>query len=251
MDSIIYISLGVFVAVICLLVFIRSKTGNKYKVKNSDMVMGLLPIVLILLVSGKIGSFEFGDLKVKAALVEASNKEISMQVSLIEGIPVRNLESANKGSVSQIPGLIRNKTEALEFRLGHGGYYGPVIKRHFDALNGQSLLKYVIIKNEDNTFFGMCDAGSLLSYFENTESGFTTRDFANWLNRSNKERLSNLPGFIPSEGALMQNANMSAALSAMEAKALDMLPVVNQERHLRTIKIDSQPYSGCYQAIRL
>jgi hypothetical protein len=235
MDSIIYISLGVFVAVIGLLVFIRSKTGNKYEVKNSDMVLGLLPIVLILLVSGKIESFEFGDLKVKAALVEASNKEILMQVSPLEGIPVRNLESASKGAVSQIPRLIQNKREALEFRLGHGGYYGPAIQRYFDALNKQSLLKYIIVKNEDGTFFGMYDAGSLLSYFENVDSGFSTQDFANWLNRNNKDPLFDLPGFIPSEDALMQNTNKSAALSAMEAKALDILPVINQEGYLQGI----------------
>jgi hypothetical protein len=35
MDSIVYISLTAFVAVIALLVYIRSKACNKYEVKNS------------------------------------------------------------------------------------------------------------------------------------------------------------------------------------------------------------------------
>lgn len=77
MDSIVYISLAVFLAVIFLLVFLQAKTGNKYKAKNSDMVLGLLSIVLILLMTGKIESLEFDGLSVKTALVEASKEEIS------------------------------------------------------------------------------------------------------------------------------------------------------------------------------
>lgn len=235
MDSIIYISLAVFVTVIALLVFIRSKTGQKYEVKNSDIVLGLLPIVLILLVSGKIESFEFGDLKVKAALVDASNKEIISQISPLKGIPVRELQSETKGAVSRIPVLIKNKTEALEFRLGHGGYYGPAIGDYFEALSRQALLKYVVITNPDGTFFGMYDAGTLIAFFENPENGASLDDFAYWLNSNQPTSLVDIPGFIPTEDALMQNSNKSEALSSMESKNLDMLPVVNETGTLQGI----------------
>jgi|GEM_PF-2137900 hypothetical protein len=50
MDSIVYISLTVFVSVIALLVYIRSKTGSKYEVKNPDIMLGILPVNLFLLV---------------------------------------------------------------------------------------------------------------------------------------------------------------------------------------------------------
>lgn len=235
MDSMVYISLAVFIAVIALLVFIRSKTGSKYEVKNSDIMLGLLPIVLILLVSGKIKSFAFGDLKIESAFVEASNKEIEMQVSPLEGIPVRELQSDAKRSVSVIPQLIEKKTEALEFRLGHGGYYGPAIQEYFDQLSRRSLLKYIILKDQDNAFFGMYKAEILLSYFDNNDQGYTTQNLANWLNRSNENQLSGLPGFISSDEALMQTSNKSEALSTMEEQGLDMLPVVNNEGQLQGI----------------
>lgn len=236
MDSIVYISLAVFVAVISLLVFLRAKTGNKYEVKNSDMVLGLLPIVLILLVTGKIESFEFGGLSVKTALVEASKEEISKSVRPLEGIPLTNINPEPKGPVSRIPGLIKNKTEALEFQLGYNGYYaGSAIDAYFDALSRESLLKYIVIRNSDGTFHGMYDAEALIYYFENTGSDYSTRDFANWLNNNDTSSLNRLPGFIPSEDALMQNSSKSEALSAMESKALDMLPVVNQEGLLQGI----------------
>jgi len=235
MDSIIYISLAVFIFIVGLLVFLRSKTNAKYEVKNSDIVLGLLPIVLILLVTGKIESFEFGDLKVKAALVDASNKEISSQISPLEGIPIRELQSESKGATSRIPTLIRNKTEALEFRLNHGGYYGPAIGDYFEALSRQSLLKYIIITEQDGTFFGMYDAGTLMAFFENAESGANLDDFASWLNQGRTGPLVGIPGFIPAGEALRQNSNKSEALTALEDKNLEMLPVIDQEGFLQGI----------------
>lgn len=235
MDSIIYICLAIFIFIVGLLVFLRSKTDSKYEVKNSDIVLGMLPIVLILLVSGKIESFEFGDLKVKAALVDASNKEISSQISPLQGIPVRELQSESKGAVSRIPVLIRNKTEALEFRLAHGGYYGPAIGEYFDALSRQSLLKYIIITRQDGTFFGMYDAGSLLAFFENEENRYSLDDFAYWLNQGNTEPLAEISGFIPAMEALLQNTNKSEALTAMEDKNLEILPVIDQDGYLQGI----------------
>lgn len=235
MDSIVYISLAVFVTVIVLLVFIRSKTNAKYEVKNSDIVLGLLPIVLILLVSGKIESFEFGDLKVKAALVDASNKEIVSQISPLQGIPVRELQSESKGAVSRIPTLIKNKTESLEFRLGHGGYFGPAIGEYFDALSRQGLLKYVVVTNPDGTFFGMYDAGTLIGFTENPENNAGLDDFAYWLNNNRSGALAEIPGFIPAADALSQNSNKSEALGAMERENLDMLPVVDTDGYLSGI----------------
>ena len=219
-----------FVLIITVLVVIRSKTGNKYEIKNSDIVLALLVIVLIMFASGKNESFEFGDLKVKSAIVEASNKEITEQITTLEGIPFHDIQTFSKGAVSNIPQLIKNKTEALEFHFGHGGYYGPAIREYFEALSRQSLLHFIIVNNADRKFFGMYTAADLLGYFSTSQSGDAYQDFANWLNRQDTASLSNLPGFVSATEALSAGANKAEALNAMEIGNLNVLPVLDKDQ---------------------
>ena len=235
MELILIFSLLAFAAVIGLLVWLRTSTDNKVEIKNSDIILGLLPVVLILFLSGKIESFEFGDLKVKAAFEQASSKEINSQVNLLQGIPVRELESDTKQSVNKIPQLIRNKTESLEFRLGHGGYYWSAIRDYFAALRSHSLLKYVIVNNNDGTFFGMFEAGQLVNYLEAERSNARYAEFEKFLNESDGDALLELPGFIGSDRAVSNNADRSNALTKMESNNLNFLPVINDAKRLQGI----------------
>ncbi|MDX1670864.1 MAG: hypothetical protein R3211_00880 [Balneolaceae bacterium] len=235
MNLILIFSLLAFAAVIGLLVWLRTSTNKKYEIKNSDIVLGLLPVVLILFLSGKIESFEFGDLKVKAAFEQASSKEIDKQVNLLKGIPVRELETDTKGGVSKIPQLIKNKTESLEFRLGYGGYYSSAIRDYFEALRSHSLLKYVIVNNSDGTFFGMFEADLLINYLEAVRNETRYREFENFLNQANGDALTDLPGYIGADKALDKEANRNTALSAMESSNLNFLPVVDDTDMLQGI----------------
>lgn len=235
MELILIFSLLAFAAVIGLLVWLRASTDNKFEIKNSDIILALLPVVLILFLSGKIESFEFGDLKVKAAFEQASSKEIESQVNLLKGIPVRELETDSKESVSKIPQLIKNKTESLEFRLGHGGYYWSAIRDYFNALRSHSLLKYVIINDNDGSFFGMYEANLLVNYLEADNSTSRYQEFETFLNQSNTEGLLELPGFISADRAVSYEANRSKALTDMESSNLNFLPVVNEAKELQGV----------------
>jgi len=235
MDLILIVSLLAFTVVIGLLVWLRTSTDNKFEIKNSDIVLALLPVVLILFLSGKIESFEFGDLKVKAAFEQASSKEIDSEVNLLKGIPVRELETDTKGGVSKIPELIQNKTESLEFRLGHGGYYWSAIRDYFEALQSHSLLKYVIINNNDGTFFGMYEADQLVNYLEAERSDVRYSEFETFLNQSNGDGLMELPGFISADRAVNNEVDRSNALTEMESNNLNFLPVVDEENKLQGI----------------
>ncbi len=235
MELILIFSLLAFAAVIGLLVWLRTSTDNKFEIKNSDIILALLPVVLILFLSGKIESFEFGDLKVKAAFEQASSKEINSQVNLLKGIPVSELETDTKESVGKIPQLIQNKTESLEFRLGHGGYYWSAIRDYFVALRSHSLLKYVIVNDSDGTFFGMYEASLLVNYLEAENSDTRYVEFEKFLNQSDREGLLELPGFISADRALSNDANRSNALTEMESYNLNFLPVVNDAKQLQGI----------------
>ena len=44
------------------------------------------------------------------------------------------IQPAEKRGTDAIPKLIEQKTQALAFRLGMGGYYGEAIRQYFDDL---------------------------------------------------------------------------------------------------------------------
>lgn len=137
-----------------------------------------------------------------------------------------------KGGVDRIPKLIERKTEALEFRLGHGGYWGPAIQMYFESLDAYAFLRYAIIHHKDGTLFGVFEAKYLLRYFrEQGENAY--HSFARHLNKPSEQslqRLKDLPGFISGEYAVTSDANKRSVLEEMEKLKRDTLPVVDSNR---------------------
>lgn len=221
-----------------LSVFVRVKTGGKYEIKMIDLSLVLIPLLLWLIGTGKIQKFAVGGVEFETAqaFIGASEEPIESQVALtlalsIEDV-VQTVEGGAKGDVAQIPRLIKSKTEALEFRLGHGGYWGPAIQKYFESLDAYAFLRYAIIHYQDGTLFGVFEAKDLLRYFRGQgESAYHT--FARYLNKPNEQslqRLKDLPGFIPGEYAVTSSANKRSVLEEMEKLKRGTLPVINSNR---------------------
>jgi hypothetical protein len=184
------------------------------------------------LVTGKLQKFEIGEggVKIETAFVKASTSAIASQVTPLTGLPFEPIEINEKRGVREIPRLIEQKTEGLLFRLGHGGYFGPAIQEYLARLNKEPFLNYLIIENPDRTFFGMANARELSALFETQRSSYTAQNFAEWLNRGNKEALTRLPGFIGLENALNKQTDKRQALQKMEKLNMDTLPVVEEKQ---------------------
>lgn len=221
-------------------VFIRAQYGAKYELKTIDLVLIVIPLIFVLLATGKMKVLEaFG---VKADFSElfsdAAGTPIDLEVANITSPPVDEvvgmLEMAAKGSVQEIPRLVANKTQGLTFRLGHGGYYGPAIEKYFDALYASSYLQYLIINDTKGELFGVYDALDLAVYFR-TESDTAYENFARWLNRADQDslrQLSELPGFIAANQAVKQDQNKRQVLKEMDQLKADRLPVVDEQKHI-------------------
>lgn len=70
-------SVGGFIAILALLVLLRAKS-SRFEVKPMDIivaVVAVVPVVLFLLLTGKLQTFEIGEggLKIEAAFVTALN----------------------------------------------------------------------------------------------------------------------------------------------------------------------------------
>jgi hypothetical protein len=221
-----------------LSVWVRAKTGSKYEIKISDIALVLIPLLFWLIGTGKIQKFAVGGVEFETAqaFIVASEEPIESQVALKSPLSIEDVvqtpERDVKGAVSQIPRLIKKKTEALEFRLGHGGYWGPAIKEYFESLDAYAFLRYAIIYSQDGTLFGVFEAKDLLRYFRE-KGGKAYHSFAEYLNNPNEryvQRLKDLPGFIPGEFAVTSDANKRFVLEQMEKLKRDTLPVVDSNR---------------------
>jgi hypothetical protein len=225
------------IVLLLISVSMRGRFGERYELKTIDLVLIIMPLLFVLLVSGKLKVLDaFG---VKADFSELFSKAaeagIEQQVALkatpnVDDV-VRMLEMAAKGGVQEIPLLIEKKTEALVFRLGHGGYYGPAIKQYFDALYASSYLKYLLIMDERKKLFCIYDALDIAVYFR-TQGDRAYADFAGWLNQpseASRRALTRLPGFIGAGQAVARTLTKRDVLKLMDKSRVNSLPVVDQD----------------------
>ena len=223
-----WIFILVFIIILVILVSLRTKNSN-FEIKTTDIILALFPLVIYLVYTGKITEFSFGDLTFKTAFVEASDSEIKSQIAPLIGLSPRKITMKSKGAVSKIPDLIASKTEGLKFHLGYEGYDGRAIRDYLVALVKYPYLKYLILENEDGTFFGLADARALKSLIEKSSAINKANKLAHWIINANRKSLKTLPGFISQEQAVYNTTDKGQALQRMEELNIDVLPSLNQE----------------------
>ena len=215
----------------------RARTGGKYDIRPIDIVLVLIPVVLWLFGTGKITKFNIAGVEIETAkaFLVATEKPIifsSFKISKTLADDMKeNIGRARKEGVDKIPELIKKKTEALEFQIGYGGYWGPAIEKYFEILSAAGFLKYVLIYDKEGILFGVYDSQALLLHLQNRgEEGY--RLFAENLNNTDRESnkaLQRLPEFVSISDAVTPKSNKRTALEAMEDLNSDILPVVDKE----------------------
>ena len=220
------LALSIFFVIIAIMIGLRFKIGERFEIRNSDILIALIPVALWLVFTGKVQKLEFGEFKIEAAFIEASRASVEKQITPIR-LPVETLTMSPKGGIERIPELIHNKTEALVFRLGYGGYYWPAIEEYLKRLSDYPFFKYIIIQEKNGSFFGLADARDLISIFKLRSRGFTSRDFEKWLRTSDRESFYRIPGFISRRNAITQDTDKKTALELMEKLDINILPVID------------------------
>ncbi|UCE06893.1 MAG: CBS domain-containing protein, partial [bacterium] len=170
-----------------------------------------------------------GDLKIQTAFLEASRTPITNQVTPLKQLPVESVRMDAKRGVEEIPRLISSKTEALYFELGYGRYYGPAIEQYLTRLSEYPFFKYITIRDSDRKFIGMADAKELNMIFSDYNAGFSSHDFARWINESEIASLSKLPGFVSAKDAIKKDTDKQTVLEKMEKLNIEILPVIDEQ----------------------
>ncbi|MBI5461573.1 MAG: hypothetical protein HY941_05230 [Gammaproteobacteria bacterium] len=218
-------------------VLTRARLGDKYELKTIDLVLIILPLLFVLLITGKLKVLDAFGVKAdfSSLFADAAAENIKQQVGgttspSVDEV-VNMLQMASKGGVSDIPRLVENKTQALMFRLGQGGYYGPAIRQYFDALYASSYLQYLVVMDPNGKLFCLYDALDLAVFFR-TQGEQAYDEFARWLNTPNAnplQSLKRLPGFIGADQAVARDLSKRDVLKRMDALRVDSLPVVDKE----------------------
>ena len=226
-------------------VFVRIYTAGKYEIKPTDLVFVFVPLIIAGIVTGRLKGLDMFGVKadLSALWAEAADTKIEEQISSAPNSSVGDVmefvNTASKGGVAEIPRLIANKTNALSFTLGMGGYYGRAISEYFDRLYGSSYLRYVIVNNADESLFGIYPAADLIAYLR-AAGPDAYAQFEGSLNRADpqsQEWLTQLPGFISAKSALSANVSKRDALQAMADLEVESLPVVDAgQRFIGTVE---------------
>ena len=73
-----------FAVLLLALVLVRAKTGSKYEIKTSDIIVALIPVILWLLLSGRLLEIGVGDLRLK--LTEAYKDSRAGEVDIAKSL---------------------------------------------------------------------------------------------------------------------------------------------------------------------
>lgn len=217
---------------------LRVISGGKYEVKTIDLVFLVIPLLLVALATGKLKGLDMFGVKADLSVLWAEAAEAKIEKQVTPGIStsvedaVHVMAMGMKAGPQELKRLVERKAEALEFRLGHGGYYGPAIQTYFEALSGSSHLRTVVINHRDGQLFGTYSAADLMGYLRDTkDEGY--KQFQQFLNAGDEraqQELANFPGFVPARQAVTLTTSKRDALALMEKINSESLPVVNDHK---------------------
>ncbi len=170
---------------------------------------------------------------VAAAIVASGKQEIKEQVTqLTASLPVTVIAEATKGSTSQIPLRIQQKTQALDLIIGSNGYTGDAIEAYLLNLTAYDFFKYVIFVQSNKALFGMIEARTLFALLQDSQSGWTYQRFADAVNggsETDRSQLSQLPGFVPKTESVDAQTQKREVLERMVRGRKEWLPVAQAD----------------------
>ena len=203
-----------FIVVLCISVWLRTKKFPQLEIKNTDVLLALLSVILVGIATGQVESLQYGDLK--AEFRSASQNPVAKDV-----LPVRHLVTAKKEGIGRIPELKSQRPEGLQFRLGYEGYVDQVVCYYLEEL--PSLL-YVVLTSKDNRFELLLPSQELF-----TEKGCAARVFVDWVIQNEIELLKKIPGAVSRDLAVEASSTKLDALDKMNQSGTQVLPVVEND----------------------
>lgn len=242
MEEVGWILAALFVPVIILvgIIFVRAWRGGSLEIGFPDVAIAVLPVLLALLVAGKITEFTVGPeglaLKALEEAASASVETPGMEFTSQKVNP-QELQEAEKLGPTAIPKYLKDNVQALKFEIGKS-YVPDIMEAYFRSLTRNPGFRYFVLLEPGNRrLFGAMDARRLLALTEkpvwrdHVEPVLTWADVKHFV-ENDPDGFRELKGFIPSEKAIRTRDSRLDALIKLEASETDWLPVVDDEVRL-------------------
>ncbi len=208
-----------------------SRDGGK-KFDTTWIVVSVMPVLLWLLLTGRIAGLKAFGIEFKAAIRQASRRAIKP-----DPIEFEHIDSDIKGSREKIPTFVRQKITALTFIVGKKSYYETSVMRDYlDDLRRHSFFRWITFVAEDGRFIGLFPAESFQQFAthnwfdwmrDRTESGYDLIKA-----RIESGDLSDFPGLIGSALALSVSDSKGKALEKFTKTDANFLPVLSEDGKL-------------------
>ena len=237
-DTLMFIvACGVAILLLVGLVLLRTLSKGKAEVRITDAAIAILPIIIILLVTGKITKLGVGADGVtvetaREAILSASKGSVKLQIDRV--VPQRLAVASKRGS-DRIPEYVARGVQALKFQIGSGVYAPSVMKAYFDALSKSPQFKYMVLEQRNGTFFGIIDARKLLSVLSASERGSGVGPIRSWQDlrtaiARSPSKFRSFPSFVSAQRALPSGSSKRKALQRLQKENREWLPVMNAQK---------------------
>lgn len=160
-----------FPALLILAVILRTKMGDKYEIKTSDITLAVVVLGFVLFLTGHAKSLKFGEVELVSALKDAYDEKVDADFAAVDSKAsilddMDRVSSGTKGGTSSIPDLSALEIEALKFDMaGNVTYTSGAIERY---MNDIPSLKYIILNDASGKFQAMLEVDALIRYMERT-----------------------------------------------------------------------------------
>ena len=220
-----------FFVLLAIVVFLRTRIGEKCEIKTTDVAVAAIPVVLGLLLLGRIAQAKVAGIELSAAAKQPVN---SRKFSAVTGISTQPLQMQGKAGTDQIESLRRKKVEALSFQLGGGFYVAGAVREYLDQLVAAGSLKHVVVLDKDNHFVCIADARTTRESIHQRPDALEA--LVNALNKGDEAALDNwLPNCLFRKDAVKADASKKDVLAKMDELRSDVLPVIDDQDRLSGI----------------
>jgi hypothetical protein len=211
------IALVLFIVPLALVVLVRSKVGAKLQTGNTDILIGLVPVLLWLLLTGKIQKLGVAGVSIESAIRNAGQAEVGKQVTEVK--TPQPVEAAGVGAataMTAIPRLAQERAQALSFTRGQT-YDGHVVDAYLREI---PTLRYVTVNKPDGTLLGVVDAKTL-------GSADAANEFSSRIRAGDETALKEQPGYMSASTAVGPDEDKLSVLKRMDSLDVETLPVVD------------------------
>jgi CBS domain-containing protein len=225
-----------FVVLLALIMYLR-KRGKEFEIRTPELVLAALPVALWLVASGRIASLSVGDLSITALQHAAAAPATDDAHPLDDALPVETMRADVKGSITHIPDLKAEHTQALRFRLGAHGYDAWAVGQYLEQLTAGPDLRWLVLEDGDGRFRGLAAARDTQDAVR--AGRLSLDDFVDHLNQGSPDDeawlAGALPGWVGAAQALPADATRQAALARFGQSDADALPALDKDGRLRGI----------------